>query len=227
MTGGAELLRGRLPGWVALVGALAALNYAANLLSDVEPDRDVLYKWSTVVGAAVQYGIILALVLFIARGVSRAELGLRSPSSWGRAAALIAGGLVLVWVIAGTLGIFLDAGDEQGLVPDSWDGSRWAPFLANAVMVAVVAPVVEELTYRGLGLAAVGAVASSTVAIGVTGLAFGLAHGLLVALPVLTAFGVILGVVRSRTGSVYPCMVLHGVFNGAALLAAVTIGGGG
>ena len=32
--------------------------------------------------------------------------------------------------------------------------------------------------------------------------------------------------IRLRTGSVYPCMVLHGIFNGAALLAAVTIGGG-
>ena len=62
--------------------------------------------------------------------------------------------------------------------------------------------------------------------IAVTGIAFGLAHGLLVALPVLTVFGVILGWLRVRTGSVVPCIVLHGIFNAAALIAAVTVGGG-
>jgi membrane protease YdiL (CAAX protease family) len=61
----------------------------------------------------------------------------------------------------------------------------------------------------------------------VTAVAFGLAHGLLVALPVLTVFGAILGWLRVRTESVVPCIVLHAIFNGAALLAAVTVGGGG
>ena len=36
-------------------------------------------------------------------------------------------------------------------MPDAWDSSRAAPFLANALVVAVVAPFVEELLYRGLG----------------------------------------------------------------------------
>jgi hypothetical protein len=57
----------------------------------------------------------------------------------------------------------------------------------------------------------------------VTSLAFGLAHGLVVALPVLTIFGVVLGVLRVRTDSVYPPIVLHAFFNGAALIAAVTL----
>jgi membrane protease YdiL (CAAX protease family) len=55
-------------------------------------------------------------------------------------------------------------------------------------------------------------------AIGVTSLAFGLGHGLLVALPVLVVFGAGLGWVRIRSGSVWPGMLAHGLYNGAILL---------
>ena len=125
-------------------------------------------------------------------------------------------------MIGAILNIFLKAGEEQGLVPDAWDSSRAAPFLANFVVVALVAPFVEELTYRGLGFAAVRDAYGAAAAIVVTALAFGLAHGLLVALPVLSIFGAILAWLRFKTGSIYPTIILHGVFNGAALIAAVT-----
>lgn len=219
------LLRARLPGWIALVVALAALNYAGNLASDTEPARDVLYQWSTVVGGVIQYAVILLILVPITRGIPRSAVGLRRPASWSTAARLVVGCLLAIWAIALVLGLVLDAGDEQGLVPEEWDGSRWLPFAANALVVTIAAPLVEELVYRGVGIAVVGAIAGTALAIGVTGVAFGLAHGLVVALPVLTAFGAILGWLRVRTQSVVPCMLLHGVFNGAALLAAVTVGG--
>ena len=55
------------------------------------------------------------------------------------------------------------------------------------------------------------------------GIAFGLAHGLLLSLPVLAFFGWVLAWIRARTGSVYPGMVLHGLFNLIALIVAVTL----
>jgi membrane protease YdiL (CAAX protease family) len=222
-----QLLRARLPAWIALAATLAALNYAGNLLSEGETPDDLLYRWSTVVAGAIQYALIALVLLFIARGLPVAALGLQRPVSWARAAALMGAALVGIWAIAAVLNVFLKAGEEQGLVPDAWDSARWAPFVANAVVISVVAPVVEELLYRAVGMAVVSAVGSTAVAIGVTGLAFGLAHGLIVALPVLTVFGLILGWLRARTTSVFPCMIVHGIFNGVALLAAVTLGGGG
>jgi membrane protease YdiL (CAAX protease family) len=86
----------------------------------------------------------------------------------------------------------------------------------------MVAPFVEELTYRGLGFAGVRDAYGVAAAIAVTALAFGLAHGLLVALPVLSIFGAILAWLRFKTDSLYPSIILHGVFNGAALIAAVS-----
>ena len=216
-----EVPRSRLIGWVILVVALAMLSYAANIAGG-KPPSDVLYQWSTAVGALVQYAVILAIVLGIARGIAPATLGLRRPASWPRAAGLILVALLSIWVFGAILNVFLKAGEEQGLVPDGWDSSRAAPFVANFLVVALVAPFVEELTYRGLGFAAVAGSYGPVAAIVVTALAFGLAHGLLVALPVLTLFGAILAWLRFKTGSVYPTMILHGVFNGAALIAAVT-----
>jgi membrane protease YdiL (CAAX protease family) len=213
---------GRLLGWAILVGALAAISYAGNIAGGKPPD-DVLYLWSTAIGGAVQYALILALVLLIARGVPREALGLRRPPSWGAAAGWIVGALVAIWVVGAILNVFLKAGEEQGLVPNGWDSSRAAPFVANFVVVALVAPVVEELTYRGLGYAAVRDVLGDVGAVLVTAVVFGLAHGLVVALPVLTIFGAILAIVRRKTQSLYPSIILHGVFNGAALIAAVSI----
>jgi len=40
-------------------------------------------------------------------------------------------------------------------------------------------------------------------------------------LPVLAFFGVAVGWLRERTGSVYPGMLLHATFNGVALLVSV------
>ena len=85
-----------------------------------------------------------------------------------------------------------------------------------------MAPFVEELLFRGLGYGLLRQFVDPWPAILVTGIAFGLAHGLVLGLPVLTIFGITLGWLRWQTGSVYPGMVVHGLFNAAALIAAVT-----
>jgi len=222
LPGGAT--RGKLVAWAALVLSLASLSYAARLAAGGETDSEnVLYEWGTAVGALIQYGVILAIVLLISRGIDRRALGLVRPPSWWRALGLALAGLAAIWVTGAVLDLFLEAGEEQGLVPDGWDSSRAAPFVANFFVVAAVAPVVEELTYRGLGFAVVGAVLAPVGTILVTALAFGLAHGLFVALPILTLFGAILAWLRWKSESLYPPIVLHAIFNGAALIAAVTI----
>jgi membrane protease YdiL (CAAX protease family) len=215
--------RPRLVGWAILVAVLALVSYSANFAADDDPPDDVLYRWSTAVGGIVQYGIILAVVLALARGISPGTLGLRRPGSWRSAVGWTSLALVSIWIVGAVLNVFLEAGEEQGLVPDAWDPDRAAAFAANFVVVALVAPVVEELTYRGLGFAAVRDAFGAAAAVAVTALAFGLAHGLVVALPVLTIFGVVLALLRLKTQSLYPPIALHALFNGAALVAAVSV----
>ncbi len=220
---------GRLLAWLVFVSSLALLAYGARL-TDTEPPEDLAYRYSSSVAAVIQYGIMLGILLLIARGLPRRELfALRRPASWKRALGLAALALVTIYAAAlvyeRALSLFGDwnATDEQGLVPNGWDSSRAGAFVAFFLVVTFLAPAVEELTYRGLGISLL-LPWGSMPAIGATGVLFGAAHGLLVALPVLTIFGIVVGWLRVRTDSVYPGMALHATFNGIALIAAVSTG---
>ena len=225
----AERHPGRLLAWLIFVGVLTLLAYAARLADTDTPD-DIAYQWTSSIAALIQYGIMLGILLLIARGLPKRELfALRRPGSWWRALGLAALSLGVIYLAAFAyeriLSVFgsWDPTEEQGLVPDGWDSSRAAPFVAFFLVVTVVAPAVEELTYRGLGISLL-LPWGVLLAIGATGLLFGAAHGLLVALPILTAFGLVVGWLRVRTDSVYPGMALHATFNAIALIASVAGG---
>jgi uncharacterized protein len=218
---------GRLLGWLVFVVALALLAYGARIGESDTPD-DLAYRYSSSIAALVQYGLMFAILLLISRGLPRRDLfALRPPASWGRALGLAVLALLTIYAAAflyeQALSVFgnWSPTEEQGLVPNGWDSSRAGAFVAFFVVVTFVAPAVEELTYRGLGISLLipWGVALSVVA---SGLLFGAAHGLIVALPILAFFGIVNGVLRVRTNSIYPPMVLHAAFNGIALIAAVS-----
>ncbi len=218
---------GRLVAWLVFVVALALLSYGARL-SDTETPDDLAYRYSSSVAALIQYGIMLGILLLIARGLPRRDVfALRRPKRWGRAIGLAALALGAIYVAAlvyerllSRFGDF-DATEEQGLVPDGWDSSRAGAFVAFFVVVTFIAPAVEEMTYRGLGIFLVRPY-GTVLAILATGVLFGLAHGLLIGLPILSFFGIVVGWLRVRTDSIYPSMALHSAFNGIALLVAVS-----
>jgi membrane protease YdiL (CAAX protease family) len=181
----------------------------------------VLYTWSAFAAGLVQFGIVLGVVLAIARGLpTRDAFALRRPASWPRAAAIAIAVLVVVFTVGGVLEPYADPGEEQGLLPERWDPDRAAPFAANYLLVTAVGPIVEELTFRGLGFTLLERYGQLAAVI-VVGAAFGLVHGLVGGLPVLVAFGIGLAILRSRTRSLYPPIVLHALFNGAVLAYAV------
>ena len=183
----------------------------------------MLYLWSTFVGALVQYGVMFVLILAIARGLDRTLLALEIPAARGRAIGRALLALVAIVAATAALSPFLDAGNEQGLVPKAWDSTRAAAVPRQRRVVCLVAPFVEELLFRGLGFGLLRQFTGPWPAILTTGVAFGLAHGLVVGLPVLAIFGVTLGWLRWQTGSVYPGMIVHGLFNAMALAAAVAL----
>jgi membrane protease YdiL (CAAX protease family) len=217
----------RLVSWLVFVVSFMLLSYASRA-GGVETPDDVAYRWSSSIGAAVQFVLMLGVLLLIAIGLPKRELfALRRPRSWRRALGLSALALVVIYATAivytQVLTLFgdWDPSEEQGLVPDGWDPSRVAPFVAFFLAVTVLAPVVEELTYRGLGMTLL-LPYSTVLAVVVSGLLFGGAHGLLVGLPVLVVFGVVNAVLRLRTDSVYPPILVHGAFNAIAMVASVS-----
>lgn len=208
--------------WTTFVLAFATLSYSLRF-TEGKPPKDLLYRWATVEGNLVQFAIIAAIVYGIAglAGERREVLALRRPASWGRAARIGAGIGVGMIALTTLLDPLLHPGREQGITPDTWEPKHAAAYIANGVVIAVVAPIVEELTFRGLGYSLLARYGRWT-AIVVTGLAFGLAHGLVEAFPFLAAFGIGLAYLRSRANSVVPGMIVHGLFNAVALTVAVS-----
>jgi membrane protease YdiL (CAAX protease family) len=215
----ADLDARKLAGWLALVGSLAALNYASRFTSG-KPPADSLYRYDTAFSGIVFYALTLGIVLWIARGLTRNELGLRAPDSWSRALGFAFGMLVALLVAESLLETILHGAREQGLEPAHWDSSKAVQFALNAAVVVIVAPIVEELTFRGLGFRLLAPLGSVVAVLG-TAVAFAADHGLVEGFPALLLFGITVALVRLRTGSLYPGMLLHASFNAFALAVAV------
>jgi uncharacterized protein len=212
---------GALVGWAAFVITFAALNYTARLTGP-RPPGDVAYRWESSIGALLQVALILAIVMLIARGRDKRTLfALRRPTSWARAAGISVAVIAAVLFLAWALAPFIDPEAEQGLTPTYWDADRIPQFAAYAFAVVVAGPIVEELVFRGAGFALLRPF-GARVAIAGTAIAFGLAHGLLEGLAIITVFGLGLAFLRERTRSLYPCVLLHAAFNATALALGVT-----
>lgn len=209
----------KLTAWVILVSVLALLGYAGRA-SGGKPPKDAAYLYSTAASGLAQYAIVLAVVLLIARP-EWSLLASRRPRGWARTLGSVLIVFVAVYAVSAIVSAYGDPGREQGLTPQGWDSSRAAPFVVNFIVFVAVAPVIEEVTFRGLGYSLLRPLGALTAILWV-GIAFGLAHGLLEGLPILIVFGCGLAWLRERSDSVYPGIAVHATFNAIALIAAVT-----
>ena len=217
----------RLIFWSVFVTAIAALNYSARFSTGTKghEDRHVsLYSYSTFAGGILIYAIWLGIVLLIC--INRFDLlALRLPQNRRRTVGFAFAVIAAIWIWEWAVSLIplpQSPGHEQGITDVHWEPAHAGAFAANVVLFALVAPFVEELTFRGAGqslLRFLGHVPSILI----VGVAFGLAHGLVEALLVLVPFGIALAWLRDRSESVVPGMFVHGLFNGAALAAAVLV----
>lgn len=209
----------RLALWLFFTGAFAALNVLSRS-EGTRPDDDAVYQVSFGVGAIAGYAVLLSLILALTVGLPRREvLALRRPASWARSLGLALGALVVIFVGAAIALSLANAGDEQNLTPDDWDSSRAAAYALSFVAVVLVAPVTEELLYRGLGLSLLLPAVGAPVAVAVTAVLFGLGHGLLLSLGAFVWFGIVIALLRLHTDSVYPAFVVHCTFNAIGMTA--------
>src|SRR5262249_14514918 len=151
----------KLAGFLVLVGVVSALNYAGNYAgkSSRESTDTALFHWSTAIGGGVGYALILFIVLWITAGKPLENrpafpstlLALRAPQRWPRALGLALLTLLVAGLVISVIDAFLHGGREQGVVPKHFLHGHAAEYVANWVVVAGVAPFVEETTYRGLG----------------------------------------------------------------------------
>lgn len=92
--------------------------------------------------------------------------------------------------------------------------------IAVLSLVSVVVPLCEEFLFRGWLQSTLRRWLRPSQAIVLTALLFGLAHGQAFGLPIRVVFGLAAGYLAWSTRSIWPGVVLHGIYN------AVLVGGG-
>ena len=193
---------------IAVVGSLVEL-----------PERMAFYSLpqaAVVLGAYVVFG---AATLLVARriGPVREVVAVRR-TPLGPAIGLAALGLVAGLAIAALLEPIFHGAESQNLDPGPFPGTAAAAIAAvfSAISVVIGASVTEELYFRGLLYGRLELrFARAAAVVGSAG-AFGLAHFQPDAFPTLFALGLILGLLRMRTGSIWPAVGLHAANNGLA-----------
>jgi membrane protease YdiL (CAAX protease family) len=98
-------------------------------------------------------------------------------------------------------------------------------FLFVFLSAVIVAPVAEEILFRGVFCGALRPL-GRPVAIGFSAVVFSLVHFSAVpwqVLPALGLLGLFLGLLYERTGSLWPCIVAHLVFNAMNLLLMMLV----
>lgn len=111
--------------------------------------------------------------------------------------------------------------DVSGPARDLTDRVDGAAFVLVAVVVTFLAPVVEELFYRGLMLRAAARRFGTRWAVVGTSAIFGASHFQLVQFPGLFVFGAVLAVLAVRTGRLGASIAAHVAFNGVAVVGLV------
>jgi len=163
----------------------------------------------------------------IARGLPlRGAFALRRPPSWPASWRVAGAALAATYAASFVEEIVLGHGSREQAVPQFWDPTRADAFIANALAIAVFVPLVEEAVCRGLGFRLLEAYGQRVAIVG-TAVAFALAHGAVIDLPWVLVTGLGLGYLRSRSGSIYPCVALHAIVNGVAVLASAASAAGG
>jgi CAAX protease family protein len=207
------------PWWMLLPAILFVLNFVGGVTSGGDDRSNEVYDITGLVASGVVEAALAGYALVAARfseGPVGEILAVRRVSL--RSALTVAGvGLGAILVSEAVLDPIFNGGEQQGIEPthSPQTSHQWVAVAVAAVMLVLVAPIAEELIFRGLGFAAFG-----PVAVPVTALLFAIAHGLPSLVVEVAVAGLVLAELRRRTSSVLPGMGVHMAFNGIALVIA-------
>lgn len=208
--------------WIAVQGIATVM-----LAGQRAPKSDVLVEgwllaWAAVVGAPIAVG---GAVLFarIRKGISvAAYLGL----AWPRALQALRWSLILLGVIVASDSLSLALG--RSVVPEpmiaAYRTGRSLPFLLFGLIIA--APLAEEFLFRGFVFAGlINSRLRPFGAITFTALAWATLHSQydFYGIASVALAGILLGLARWRTGSLWLCVMLHGLMNVVATVEIMFI----
>lgn len=148
--------------------------------------------------------------------------GLKHPD-WKRIAIIVALGMLAIYALAGIAGYFAEPllkqafGEKnpQAAVQMMQDAKANNPqlLIGLAFLACIVAPICEEIVFRGYFYSVMKRYSCRYFAAVSTGLIFGLVHGSMWSLAPLVVIGIVLAVVYEISGSLWAPMICHCIFN--------------
>ena len=198
-----------IPGWSLLLFAVALLAIGFVVLR-LLPLHDML----PLLGAFFAIGLLSVVVAVAPLGrAALPALGLR-PANWK----------YLVFGALGTM-VLSVAVSQFGLQPEGMKQvfeivHDLGQLGMSLLLLAVLAPLVEELVFRGLLYGWLAGRWGRTVGWIVSSLAFAAAHAEPAHIILVFPLGLLFGWLRQRTDSLLPSLVAHIANNGLALIAA-------
>ncbi len=175
------------------------------------------------IGRVLAHGVVFTVLLHHAKSTYR-ELVHENPSSWQATLAVFVGPVLLL-----TPGLLLLGGLLQRLVVQLFPMSSsmadgWYTFLSGGlgaiVLICLIAPVVEEMLFRGIILRSFLRQYPPGVAIVHSAAVFGMAHLNVYQFVLAFLLGLLLGKLYERTRSLLPGMLVHGCYNTAVTILA-------
>lgn len=216
-------LSGRAATLVFLLWFLAFFA-AANLASLL------LHPWPALRWAVVPLGFLVqattgTALICAAEGLTLRALWRRvAPGplarnvGWGLAFLALAVALVLAVALLTSAVLKPDQNPQRDL-QELVQGLRgWGPSLAMFLVVAGLAPLFEELMFRGFLLPVLARGGRTALAVVLSALLFGAIHLQPAGLPTLAALGLVLGLTLRHTGSLWPPILVHACWNGTLFL---------
>lgn len=210
------------------IGVVIAVT-ASYLIDNPEMDRQKLAQVITSDGAIVfdqllisaSLGILILLFLIkIKKGPSIREYLCLHPLSWK---------IFVIWILL--VFLFVSSSDalsyllDRPIVPEYWAKllQTAPPILMVIITVLLVAPVFEEVLFRGFMFAGIeGSRLGARGAIVITALTWSVIHFQydLYWIATIFALGIVLGMARLRTNSLYLTIAMHATVNAIAMVEA-------
>jgi uncharacterized protein len=214
--------------WIYVAGIVISVVFASIGIAITGDEAGHTGALTTGLAAFGQFGGWVGGAAYVARTKGRSlreDFGLRLDiRDWW---ALFAG--MGLFVVATLLIVPLyDLVHESQQVVDDLNNATGAKLAVFVIIAALVAPVSEELLFRGLLLRALRRRLSPAMAIGIQALVFALAHPLLsptlgdlIVVPALVLLGVASGIAAEANGDLSASILMHIGFNLITALGAV------
>ncbi len=166
--------------------------------------------------------LLIYLLVLRRRQITWSDIGLQSAHrAWYRLA--IVGGLLCVPLVALSRLLFEPLMDGPFQNPQievlGGGGFSWTNLIAMLFLVGFLIPLMEEMIFRGLLFPLLRRYLRFSLAAILSALCFAAMHLIPPLIPAFVIMGLILAFAREHSGSLWPPIIIHGLFNSLNIVA--------